>query len=530
MTFAAGFLLLVWVVASILVNGIALLHYWTKLRGLELVGYGAAAGVALHALLGCAMAAAHTVRWAFVGLLIALTLLSAVYILVRRVPQEFSLTLSTPEKLSLSLWALFLVLCLGLLHIDVQFPEPLWDGMFVFKTHTTNVKVQYLTSLPADNYIPFAVAEFFLRGVSFKKERPILPGNELSNRTILMSFVAMPFRAALGAPHDHPRLGTYNYVGREWPDVSKLDAGDSFDQFAVVGLVLNSLLLLGIIVFCSNLVAKSVLPLATLLYVTNPYFIGQTIFTWPKAVAGFFILLAWNSIRRRDGPGVVAVLLALATHCHPYAIVFAGCVGLYYLTRWRLEKSRVPSVVFYLLVFGLILAPWILWTRFFLHIPSDLVTQNFTGPGTEPAWASPVGFVWIRLHNLFYLVWSTIFLVYPFDFRAILNNWQFSLPGVVGLVMMYPALAQCAELPKPRPWLWYGLLGPALLILAIYSCPALVVLHGYQPLLGVLLFFAVWWLSRHCHRTIFVGLVTLQILLNLGMVLARGLITGARFW
>jgi hypothetical protein len=530
MTFAGGFLLLLWVVASILVNGIALLHYWTKLRGLELLGYGAAAGVALHALLGCAIAAAPTVRWAFVGLLIALTLLSAIYFVVRRVLQEFALALSRSEKISLALWALLLVLCLGLLHVDVRFPEPLPDGMYVFKTHTTNVKIQYLTSLPADNYIPFAVAEFFLRGVPFKKERPILPGNEVSNRTILMSLVAMPFRVALGAPNDHPQIGTYNYVGREWPDVSKLNTDDYFEQFAVVGLVLNSLLLLGLLVFCSSVVANSVLPLATLLYVTNPYFIGQTVYTWPKAVAGFFILLAWTSIRRGRGPVVVAALLALATHCHPYAIAFAGCVGLYYLTQWRLEKSRMPSVVSYLIVFGLILAPWIIWTRFHLHIPSDLIMQNFAGPGTEPAWASPIGFLWIRLHNIFYLIWSTIFLVYPFDFRAVLNNWQYSLPGVVGLVMIYPALAQCAELPKPRPWLWYGLLGSALLILAIYSCPALLVLHGYQPLLGVLLFFGVWWLSRHCTQTICVGLVALQILLNLGIVLARGLMTGARFW
>lgn len=530
MTFAGGFLLLLWVVASILVNGIALLHYWTKLRGLELLGYGAAAGVALHALLGCAIAAAPTVRWAFVGLLIALTLLSAAYFLARRVLPEFSRALSTPEKISLALWALLLVLCLGLLHVDVRFPEPLPDGMFVLKTHTTNVKIQYLTSLPADNYIPFAVAEFFLRGVSFKNERPILPANEVSNRTILMSLVAMPFRAALGASYDHPQLGTFSYVGREWPDVSKLSPDDSFEQFAVVGFVLNSLLLLGLLVFCSSLVTNSVLPLATLLYVTNPFFVGQTVFTWPKALAGFFVLLAWTSIRRGHGPVVVAALLALATHCHPYAIVFAGCVGLYYLTQWRREKSRVPAVVFYLLVFGLILAPWIIWTRYYLHIPSDLVRQNFAGPGTEPAWASPIGFVWIRLHNLFYVIWSTIFLVYPFDFRAVLNNWQFSLPGVVGLVMTYPALAQCAELPKPRPWLWYGLLGPALLILAIYSGPSLLVLHGYQPFLGVLVFFGVWWLSRHSTRTICVGLVTLQILVNLGMVLARGLITGARFW
>ena len=144
-------------------------------------------------------------RWAFVAILIALTLLSAVYFVVRRVLQEFSLALSRPSKVSLALWVLLLVLSLGLLHVDVRFPEPLPDGLYVFKTHTTNVKIQYLTSLPADNYIPFAVAEFFLRGVSFKKERPILPGNEVSNRTILMSLVALPFRVALGAPHDHPR-------------------------------------------------------------------------------------------------------------------------------------------------------------------------------------------------------------------------------------------------------------------------------------------------------------------------------------
>lgn len=529
MTFAAGFLLLMWVVASILLNGIALLHYLTKLRGLELIGYGAAAGVLWHALLGWAIAAAPAARWAFVATLIALTLLSAVYVVVRRVLKEFSLALSMPGKVSLALWGLFLILNLRLLHVDVQFPDSLPDGLYIFKTHTNNAKVQYLAGLPADNYIPFAVAEFFLRGVSFKKERPILPANEVSNRTILMSLVALPFRVTLGAPHDHPQLGTYNYVGRDWPDVSKLNTGGYFDQFAVVGLVLNSLMLLGLFVFCASLGASSILPLPTLLYVTNPYFIAQTVYTWPKALAGFFILLAWTSIRSGHGAAVVAVLLALAYHCHPYAIVFAGCTGLFYLTQWRREKSRVPSAVLYLLVFGLILAPWIIWTRFVLHIASDLIMQNFAGPGTEAAWASPMNFLWIRLHNSFDLISPMMFTIYPFDLRAVLDSWLFCLPGIVGLVMIYPAVAQCGQLSKPRPWLWYGLIGPALLILAIYSCPALPVLHGYQPLLGVLLFFSVWWLSQHCPRKVCVGLVGLQLLFNLCLVLARGLITGARF-
>ena len=529
MTFAAGLLLLVWVVASILVNGGALLHYLTKLRGLELFGYGAAAGVLLHALFGCGIAAAPAARWIFVAGLIALSMASATYLILRRVLPEFFRALSKPARICLGLWFLLLVFCLGLLHIEVRFPDPLPDGIYVFKTPTTNVKIQYLTSLPADNYTPYAVAEFFLRGVSFQKERPILPGNEVSNRTILMSLVALPFRAAMGAPHDHPQLGTYNYIGRDWPDVSKLNANDSFEQFAIVGLVLNSLLLVGALVFCASLGASPILPLATLLYVTNAYFIGQTVYTWPKAMAGFFILLAWNSIRSGHSPALVAVLLASAFHSHPYAIVFAGWAGLFYLMQWRSEKSRVPSVALYLLVLALIIAPWIIWTRFVLQIPSDLIAQNFTGPGTEAAWASPIGFFWIRLHNLFYQLCSTIFLVYPFDLKAITNNWLYSLPGVVGLVLIYPALAQCAELPKPRSWLWYGFLGPALSILAVYSCPALLVLHGYQPFLAVLLFLGVWWLSRHCSRRIYLALVGLQLLLNLGVILVRGLATGAHF-
>jgi hypothetical protein len=529
MTFGAGFLLLLWVVGSILVNGVALLHRFTKLRGLELVGYGAATGVLLHGLLGLGIAAVPRVRVVFVAILVALTLLSTAGLIARRILQEFFHALSRPSKVALALWGLLLIASLGLLNLEVRLPESLPDGQYVFKTPTTNVKIQHLTGLPADNYIPFAVAEFFLRGVSFEDVRPILPRNEVSNRTILMSLVSLPFRVVLGAPRDHPSLETLNYGGGTWHDVSKLNEGSYFEQFAIVGLVLNSLLLLGIFVFCSNLGANSVLPLGAILYVTNSYFIAQTIYTWPKALAGFFILLAWTSLRSGHGPIVVGALFALAVHSHPYAIVFAAWAGLFYLTQWRREKSRLPAPILYALVFALILSPWIIWTRWVLNIPSDLVAQNFAGPETAPAWASPLNFVWIRLHNLFYLICSTVFLVYPFDFKAVLNNWMFSLPGVVGLVLIYPALAQCLELPKPRPWLWYGLLCPALSILAVYSLPALPVLHGYQAVLGVLLFFAVWWLSQHCSRRVYLALICLQLLFNLGVTLACGLITGAHF-
>jgi hypothetical protein len=529
MTFASGLLLLLWVVASLLLNGIALLRISTKLRGLELLAYGAAAGVSLHAVFGWAIAAAPTARGVFVAILIALTFTSAAYLVGRRVFQELWSALSKAIKIALAFWLLLLMFGLGLFHVSIQSPRPLVDGIDIFKTPTTNVTVQYLTSLPADNYIPFAVSEFFLRGISFQKERPILPHAEVSNRTILMSLVAVPFRAALGAPYDHPELGTFHYLDRDWPDVSKLNTNGAFEQFEVVGLVLNSLLLLGAIIFCAGVGGSAVVPFATLLYITNPYFIGQTIYTWPKALAGFFILLAWHSIRAGHRPVVVALLLALAFHAHPYALAFAGWVALFYLLQWWRQKSGLRSLLVALATFIALLVPWIIWTRYFLQIPSDLIAQNFSGPGTEIAWASPMNFVWIRVHNLFFTVCSTIFLLYPFDLGALLERWFVSLPGVVGIVLIYPAFARCAELPRPRPWLWSGLFGPALSILAIYSLPALPVLHGFQAPLAVLLFFGVWWLSEHCTRRVYLRLVAVQLLLNLGMLVARGVTSGVHF-
>jgi hypothetical protein len=530
MTFTAGFLLLIWVVISILVNGIALTHYLTKLRGLELLGYGAVAGVVVHAFAGLAIAAVPKARWVFIAMLIALTLLSGLYFLLHRVLQELFLSLSSSVKIALVLWGCFLVLSLALLHVDIQFPETLPDGLYISKARTTNVKIQYLTSLPADNFIPFAVAEFFLRGVSFKKQRPILPGQEVSNRTILMSLVAMPFRAALDAQRDHPRLGSYNYIGRNWPDVWKLAARNGFEQFAVIGMFLNALMLLGLLIFCSSLGASSVLPVGTLLYITNPYFIAQTIYTWPKALAGFFILLAWTSIRLGHGPAVVAALMALAYHSHPYALVFAGCTCLYYLMQWKRGQSFLSTAGPYFLILALVLAPWIIWTKVVLQIPADLITQNFSGGGTELAWTSPINFVWIRLQNLFCLMGSQMFSVYPFDVGSFLNYILVCLPGILGFVIIYPALAECTQLSTLGSWVWYGLVGPAALILVVFSRPAVPALHGYQASLGVLLILGALWLRQHCTQLVYRSLIGLQIALNLSFVLARGISTGARLW
>src|SRR4051794_18362441 len=100
MTFPAASLLLAWVVTSLFANGIAAIHYFTRRRGLELLGYGAAAGVLLHGLIGWAIVAFPGARSIFTGLLIGVSLLSSAYFIRRGLFGEFSAALSRPIKLA----------------------------------------------------------------------------------------------------------------------------------------------------------------------------------------------------------------------------------------------------------------------------------------------------------------------------------------------------------------------------------------------------------------------------------------------
>lgn len=527
----ADYLILFWVVVSVLSIGIALCFRFTRLQGIELIGYGAGAGVLVHGIFGLLIALNRHLRHT-VGILVICGAAWAVgYLVRRRVWSALAVSLSRPLRLALMLWLSFLALCIALVHVDVRWPAVLPDGQYFFKKHTLNVKIQYLAGLPADNAIPHIVTEFFLRDISFKKEHPILPNNEVSNRTILMSLVALPFRAVLGWGQGREKgFGTYRYVDKDWPDFERLNEDKSFNHFLVVGAFLNSLMLLGLLVLFSNLEPLKSFPVAVLLYITNPYFIGQTIFTWPKAMGAFFVLLCWNSVRRNHDAKIVGLAAALAYHCHPANLAIAGAVGLWYgIKAWR-EKGSFRPVLEYGVVFLLMILPWLVWTRLFLELPGSLLAQNFSGEGTADLIASPLNFVWVRLHNIIINLIPVSFVVYPFDLEQIVYYAMHCLPTAVGLILYVPAFLECARRWKSeRMLLLYGMLLPAAAILLIFSLPARPVLYGWQPMAGTLLFFGVLRLHRNCSPLTYRALVVAQLICNLLVLVLRGLIVGAHF-
>lgn len=524
----SDYLLLVWVVASVLSIGIALCLRFTRLRGMELVGYGAGAGVLVHGIFGLLIALDRHLRHYFGVLAICCAALAVGYLIRRRVWRDLRATLSRPLRVALLLWLLLLAFCIALAHLNVRWPTDLPDGQFIFKKHTLNVKIQHMVGLPVDNSIPHIVTEFFFRKISFKKEHPILPGNEVSNRTILMSLVTLPFRAVLGwDQRAESELGVFYYIGKHWPDTERLN-DDSIRYSFIVGMFLNSLLLVGLLVLFSNFEVPESLPAAALLYVTNPYFIGQTIFTWPKAMAAFFVLLCYNSLRRNHDPKIVGLAAALAYHCHPASLAVAGGVGLWYgIKAWR-EKSSFRPVLEYGAVFLLMILPWLVWTRLVLQLPSNLLAQNFSGDGIADLTASSINFVWVRFYNILINLIPGAFLVYPFDLDRVVYYATHSPFTTVGLFLFIPAFLECAQRWKSeRILLLFGMLIPALAILLVFSLPSRPVLYGWQPMIGVLLFLGVHRLRRNFSPAGYRALVVAQLICNLAVLALRGFLVGA---
>jgi hypothetical protein len=524
---AADFLLFAWLIVSIFLPGIAICHRWTRLRGLEVIGYGAALGVILQAVFGLLLAFTRAARVPVI-LLSGIATLGALFYLWRSGGLRRYLTdISRSARMALGIWILFVAACVALTHLEVRLPPTLPDGYYIFKEHTVNVKVQYLLAQPADNYLTYIVSEYFLRRISFRTERPILPSNEVSNRTILMSLVALPYRAALAMP---PRarkpLGTSSYVGQRWPDVSKLYREDYYRQMLVIGIFLNSLLLLGLIVVFSGASREPFLPVAAILCLTNPYLLSQTIFIWPKALAGFFLLLAWRAVRRGYHPAFVGGCAALAFHSHPLALPFAGGLGLFYaLEVWR-GRCEMRSLLSFAFTFLLLVIPWFAWTRLYLQIPSDIIWQNVAGAGTDAALSSPLNFVWVRLRNFTSILTPVMFFVYPFKGAAVVEAAQNCLPGAAGIFLIVPALMEAVKVSQRSAFVRCTIALPLFAIIALFSLPATVLMHGFQVVVGALIFCGVIRLARNFSPPAFWSIVILQFGANIALLGMRAYVTG----
>jgi hypothetical protein len=392
-------------------------------------------------------------------------------------------------RFALLLWVGLSVVLLAAAQIPLSKPAVLQDGPYAYKNWTLPVRIQKLTGdLPADNALPAFVAEYMARGTSFAKVRPIMPGQEVSNRPFYQALIYLPFRVLFGstqpAPDPYP---TYTYVGTLWPDTSVLISDRSFARYLAIAIPCNATMVLGL----AALLAWLRVPYSRLAVVVfgvfSPYLIMHTIFTWPKNLAGFYIvcaLLVWST---RLSPVWSGLFVGLAYLAHPYAIAFVGAFALALVVEVvrsafkptfpaTLGMALRPSTA--LMTLGVMMATtaiWPLWTTVVLRIPSDLLAQNIG------ATTSISAVLWPRIANFAHVVFP-VTLAGPFNPDVFARQYVTHLASAVGILplLFLPwALAKSAT-THPLPVVWLGLL-PAAIIVCVFGQIGMVpMLHGWQ--------------------------------------------------
>jgi hypothetical protein len=411
-------------------------------------------------------------------------------------------------------WAILSTLSFCATQVHVNFPENLIDGPYVIKNHNLNVKIQLINgNLPADNLIPFLVTEYLAKGISFKDEHPILPGQEVSNRPILMSLTALPFRLAyVSSTKQIGTLGTFRYVGQNWPDVTKLSKDKFYSRFLLIGIVLNSSIVVAFFLFISAFKLEKLENYLIALFILNPYTISQCMFIWPKFLAAFFVLIALYSIREKHSPFLVGLAISLAYLSHPYALIFIGCIFLYYACEIFIDKSQsVSTVIKFLIPFTICYILWVLWTRFYLGFHSDLVEQNLMfDMGVK-------NFFWVRIVNFYNLLSPRIFSNYPISGDNLFKMSILTIPSMIGILLFIQSYISVFQSMKNHTkFITFGMIIPTVLIVTIFSYVAAPSLHGIQVIFVLLfIFIGVFYSERSENQIIaFKFIAILQLLIN----------------
>ena len=414
---------------------------------------------------------------------------------------RFNIVLSLHEKIALMLWPVFVASVMFMAHISFEMPKDLFDGPYVFKNHNLHVRIQTINGhLPGDNYIPFVASEFMLRDLSFKDNRPMVPGQEVVNRTFLMPLVGNVFRAAVNMPPKHVgRLDTFEYVSTQWPNVVKFGIDENYRQFLVVGVILNSLLYLLFLVLMKRFGGSKILLIGATLFLLNPYFISQTMFIWPKNLAAFYIGLGAILISEKKNLILAGFFLGLAYNSHPLAILFAVPFTLFLIQKQQVAKFLVTFIV--------MLLPWKIWTELILNIDSDLVAQNLFAD------LSIVEFIWIRLHNTYQLLMPTFFGSPRLELSKLFEHHLISAPFVIGLFYFFFAVVWLYKNKTLNQfWVLTFAVFPLILMVGVHSKPAVTALHGFQAIYPFLYTVGLVTLRKEVNSIIFSSVFLFQLL------------------
>lgn len=494
---------------------------WSQLIWLERLAAGAILVISILFFSGALIAVVPYGLRQFFSFAVILLLLLGSFLGLKQGAWRDLATSSSKQRIVAGSTLILAMSALAMAWLPVRLPTELIDGPYVIKQDLPAVRVQHISgTLPIDNAIPHVATEYLLRDIKFSTERPLMPGQEVSNRPIMVSFLILPWHAIIEMPpQQHEPLARFSYVGQFWPDFSKLlESSNSWAVSIALGSILNSLLLLivGAWMVRQPFITDRLVTLFSMLALSSPYVLVQTFYTWPKSLAGFFIIYGYLSILRGFPIWISAVALGLAYWSHPYAVVYFMFFAIWLYCRTDKDgeiklKWSERNFIKFIMVYVIVVLPWFVWTRLIARIPSDLVAQNLLQNGQR--W---VDFLWVRMVN-FYTTFAPLYLqTYPFDVNAIFRSVSVNFTGAVGLLPVFILLHRlCINDKKNYKDVLIPLLLPGAALVAIFSNLAVPALHGLQPLVLLGLAAAVAHLAYFERSRYFFILLVAQVLGNL---------------
>lgn len=313
-----------------------------------------------------------------------------------------------------------------------------------------NVKILNLLQTGAnDNYIPYRQAQFVTDRLDPAREDFIKEwGVTFFGRTALMGAVTANFFNML---HEHPPTAIL------W-QANAHDPHQTYLQFQILAAVLNSLFIFPAYLLLVRLFGIKNAVLSCLFFVTNSFFLDNTVFTWPKSFVAFFILLAWLFLIGQKTRYLMWASLAsgLAYLTHDLSILYIAATTLLITIKWGYYAAAK-----YISLPIMLALPWIYATSFYYKLPGSFIDYPIstkgipsTGEGKQlftqflhtPAWV----ILRIRLENILYLLApSQLFAAGQGVVMKLYSVSLYSVPGSVGLGLMLPSYVAFLKVKMP---------------------------------------------------------------------------------
>ncbi|MBU1167710.1 hypothetical protein KKC60_04875 [Patescibacteria group bacterium] len=437
------------------------------------------------------------------------------YIVFKVKRAKISSNSDLPKKL-ISILLSFIVFLQIFVSLPFFVEENLPDGAYVFKNgDSLHVKIQALTGdLPADNFVPYAFSHFLLRGISFQENRPLLPWQEVSNRTVLAGLNSTFFMSIFHMPEkdDDGLIGKFSYLGVQWPDVGSFGEDNmSYAVFLDISMVMNSLFVFSLFMLMYRFFGENKAFAVVLLFLIFPYAVNQAIFAWPKFLMSYYLLLAaYLLLGEKKPPVLLPLFLAMAYQSHPSAMVYVGFSIVYFFAKeWQfgIWLAFVKTAKLCLGVL-LLVAPWFIWTKLIVRIPSDLIKQNLVSENYTLSYQLKA-----RLDNFFTLVLPWVTSAQTLKIK-LLKEMLFTFTGSVGIFFIFSYYYATRYFRKHFLEITLLLLAPLVFLILPWGNPmgSFSVLFA-QPVIPVCFAFGIIIFSSKNKFVFSIGCVVLQMAL-----------------